>query len=83
VEEAKFVFIKDIIDKKRTGMGAHGMTHGSRPKRPKLNVVSDPTDMIIHRADGVEIVIPAKWFTKTGKIRKAKLHEYKKLVGLY
>lgn len=39
-----------------------------------------PKDMLIYRADGVEIFIPSDWFLRSGKVKKSRIEEYKKLV---
>jgi hypothetical protein len=58
--------------------GAHGMTHGSRPKRPRLAMSGPIADMVITK-NGREIRVPAAWFTKTGQLRKSFQSAYRLL----
>jgi hypothetical protein len=59
--------------------GSHGMTHGSRPKRPNLSLKGDSGDMVIRR-EGREIVIPAAWMTQAGTVRKSHQLDYEALI---
>ena len=72
---------------KRTGSGGYHNSSMSMSMRkhfdPSANVSHiGIQDMHIKRSDGVEVVIPACYFTKSGKVRKGFIKRYKALLGI-
>ena len=53
----------------------HGRDYGMGTKEDRA-----PQNMVIKFADGHQVVIPATWFTVSGKVKKARLDDYKELV---
>lgn len=80
------VFNQDIRETRRANSGFRGLMKAQYGHRLKvqdlMSGAGTPNDMVVHRADGVDIIIPSTWFTKTGKVRKGRLQEYKKLLGV-
>lgn len=83
--DAEFLFNQDIREKKRARSGLYGKIQAKITRKYGFNPAAHasemkPNDMLIRRADGVQAIIPANWFTKTGKIKKGRVKEYKALL---
>jgi hypothetical protein len=80
--DATYLFYQTQRESSKIARGAHGMTHGSRPKAPRLSVKGESSDVTIKQADGSYAVIPLSWFfKKTGLLKKNRQEEYNQLMS--
>ena len=75
------LFYEEVMEKKVTARGVHGMTKGRRNKRPNLDTKIQLSAVTIHRADGSRVEVPAEFFSKKdGSLKKSKVEQYNKLM---
>lgn len=80
MSDEQFCFVEQQRETSVIARGARGMTHGYRPKRPRLPFSGPIADMTIHR-NGREILVPAIFFTQDGKIKKSCQVQYYELLS--
>jgi hypothetical protein len=70
ISMATWMLEDENADKKRTASSAFKQTKGRRNRRPRLNDTAVQADVVKIRRSGYEVVIPASFFTKSGKLKK-------------
>jgi hypothetical protein len=80
MSQEELVYFEDLHEKQVIARGSHGMTHGRRPRSPRLPFSGPVSDMTIHR-QGRAILVPAFFFTREGRLRKSCLAQYYELLG--
>jgi hypothetical protein len=80
MSDEEFCFREQQRETSITARGVHGMTHGSRPKRPRLAVTAPIADMVIKK-NGRATIVPAFFFTQAGTIRKSYQTQFQELLA--
>jgi hypothetical protein len=80
MSDEEYCFVEQQRETSITARGVHGMTHGSRPKRPRLAVTAPIAEMVIKK-NGRATIVPAIFFTQDGKIKKSCQVQYYELLS--
>ena len=80
--DGDYLFYEEIRGKK---LGRSGFFGKIKAKASRKNMIQHYTGAIeevaITREDGTKVTIPSDFFTKTGKLKKSKETEYRRLLG--